>query len=141
MAAARVVAAVVALAAAMALTSAPVEAMSCTPCENCAYTGTATLTVLGTHNHETITVKFNETAALWVSGAGDTSHTVSFPMCGPIAYHRGVSSRGTCELVLDAASWASSVCARHHHLTSKMRNLRMTYDKPEAVSGTTDAIR
>jgi len=41
-----------------------------------------------------------------------------------------------CELVLDYQSWVSSVCCRHHHLTKKFKNIRMSYaDDPNAAVG------
>ena len=97
--------------------------------------GTATLSVAGLHNHETIEILFNDTSAqtLFVSGWGDTSHTITFPPCGPIAWHRGISGPGACQAHLDSASWSDSVCARHHHLTKKIRNLRLYWSSRAAL--------
>jgi len=50
------------------------------PRSNITYVGTAELLVLGTHNHETITLYFDETSSreLFFKGEGDTSHTITF---------------------------------------------------------------
>ncbi|WZN64421.1 hypothetical protein HKI87_09g59770 [Chloropicon roscoffensis] len=100
-----------------------------------AFRGTATLSVAGLHNHETIEILFNDTSAqtLFVSGWGDTSHTITFPPCGPIAWHRGISGPGACQAHLDSASWSDSVCARHHYLTKKIRNLRLYWSSRAAL--------
>jgi hypothetical protein len=105
------------------------ETAAAKPCEDsCAFKGTAKLKVMGTTNHETISLKFNETGqSLYCSGAGDTAHTISFPYCGPLKYD--VVSRtgeGRLSLALDD-SWKDSICARHHHLPSKMRKLQLEY--------------
>ena len=61
------------------------------------YTGTAELKVLGTRNHQKLTLIFNETdpasaseggnKILYCKGEGDTSHTVNFDYC-KLEYHQ-----------------------------------------------------
>ena len=114
------------------------------PCEDCVFKGTAKLKVLGTTNHETISLKFNETGqVLYCSGSGDTSHTITFPYCGPLKYDvvtYAAGQRRSVSLVLDP-SWKDSICARHHHLPSKMRKLSMQYEQEEAKDGDVEVTR
>ena len=61
------------------------------------YSGTAELSVLGTRNHQKLTLIFNETdpasaseggnKILYCKGEGDTSHTVNFDYC-KLEYHQ-----------------------------------------------------
>ena len=98
------------------------------PCEDCIFTGTATLKVMGTTNHETISLKFNETGnTLYCKGSGDTSHTVTFDWCGPLKYDISLS-KSKLVLHLEESSWQGAECAVRHHLHRKMRKLRMEFD-------------
>jgi len=106
----------------------PSPPSACTLCRDCVYEGTAELKVLGLENHETIRVFFpNETSYLFCEGEGDTSHTITFPWCGPLLYHKAETGDGSCTLVLDDKSFRGSECAMRHHLPSKLRKLRMVY--------------
>jgi len=111
------------------------------PRSNITYVGTAELLVLGTHNHETITLYFDETSSreLFFKGEGDTSHTITFTWCGPMPYIITAEGSDEYQLTLDK-SWTDVPCTAQHHLPKKMKNVKVKYRStvPDVLEMTAD---
>ncbi|QDZ25196.1 hypothetical protein HOP50_16g77420 [Chloropicon primus] len=84
-------------------------------------------------HHETISLQFSRLrpSELYVEGEGRVNfHGPEWSFCGPLDFTvaRKKGSDDVCELRLvhsGTHSWESSACVRRHHLTEKIRRLRM----------------